>query len=100
MVIVYFGSRTKETNMEKNVQKCGVVNGVINGRAKRMKIKFENVAGMTCGIINNNFEIELADGQIVPKECYCKFIKYVSRPYDNGKQRPFKMIRKEKENVR
>ena len=54
--------------MEKNVQKCGVVNGVINGRAKRMKIKFENVAGMTCGIINNNFEIELADGQVVPKE--------------------------------
>ena len=59
-------------------------------------IEFENVAGMTYGIVKDNFEIELKNGQIVPKECYCKFIKYVSRPYNNGKHRPFRIIRKVK----
>lgn len=60
-----------------------------------LTIEFENIAGMTYGIINDNFEIKLKNGQVVPKECYCKFIQYVSRPYNNGKQRLFNMTRKE-----
>ena len=56
-------------------------------------IEFENVAGMTYGIVNDSNEIELADGQTIPKECTTKFIEYVSRPYNNGKQRPFKITR-------
>ena len=45
-----------------------------------LTIEFENIAGMTYGIVNNNFEIELKNGQLVPKECYCKFIQYITRP--------------------
>ena len=60
-----------------------------------LTIEFENIAGTTYGIINDNFEIELKNGQVVSKECYCKFIQYITRPYDNGKQRPFSMMRKE-----